>query len=175
MTSEESSEMKQKRLYREVKYARLCSLSLKRTSEVFRLMRVHKYLEAEEYSENLITYLTTARRCNTITIKDLDNVLRGLRNKNVVVEEEDNEGSMTGYAIGEHIVAFWVEGTKPNWYLGIVEENEGPGPVVSYMKRIEAEGRSWAYPETAEILEISEDQILARKVNVQYARTVRIK
>ena len=36
-------------------------------------------------------------------------------------------------------------------------------------------GTSWTFPETAEVLDTSPDQILASKIKVQYSGTVRIR
>ena len=46
-----------KRLYVEVRFAKHSTTSLPRSSEIFRLKRVHKELSVEEYAENLTIYL----------------------------------------------------------------------------------------------------------------------
>jgi hypothetical protein len=46
---------------------------------------------------------------------------------------------------------------------------------VSYMTCADQTGLSWTFPESAEILDTSFDQILASKVKVQYLATVRIR
>ena len=71
-------ETKNKRLYNEVKYARISCMSLKPTAAVFRLKRQYKNLTSDEYAENLMAYLANARCCKTITVEDLNNVMRGI-------------------------------------------------------------------------------------------------
>ena len=43
------------------------------------------------------------------------------------------------------------------------------------MTRADMLGTSWTFPETAEVLDTSSDQILASKIKVQYSGTVRIR
>ena len=52
-----SENVKNKRLYLEVRYAKNSSLSFPKVSEVFRLKRKGKNLASEEYTTNLATYL----------------------------------------------------------------------------------------------------------------------
>jgi len=61
--------------------------------------------------------------------------------------------------VGEHVIAFWIEGSKAIWHLGVVEDIKNGNPIVSYMVRKDTSGKSWTYPECAEILEISQDQV----------------
>ena len=72
------------------------------------------------------------------------------------------------------MIAFWIEGSKVIWHLGVVEDIKNGNPIVSYMVRKNTSGKSWTYPECAEILETSQDQILASKIGVQYLGSVRI-
>ena len=76
------------------------------------------------------------------------------------------------FTLGEHVVAYWFEINSVKWYLGIVEGYESNKIQVSYMTRA---GDSWTFPETAELLETSPDQILASKIKVQYSGTARIR
>ena len=66
---------KNKRMYDEVKYARITSTSLKSTNAIFRLKKNYKNLPTEEYVDNLSAYLSNARSCKTLTIEDLRNVI----------------------------------------------------------------------------------------------------
>ena len=66
---------KNHRLYVEVRYAKNTSLRLKHSDSVFRLRRDNKNLSSEEYSENLKTYLGSARKIKTISISDLSDVI----------------------------------------------------------------------------------------------------
>ena len=52
-----SDAQKNARLYTEVRYARNTSLSLPKSSDVFRLKKKYKNLSTQEYSSNLKTYL----------------------------------------------------------------------------------------------------------------------
>ena len=55
--------IKNTRLYNEVRYARMTCMSLKPTAAVFRFKRNHDNLSIEEYSQNLISYFSSAM-CN---------------------------------------------------------------------------------------------------------------
>ena len=79
-------EVKVKRLYNEIRYARMSSMSLQPTAAVFRLNRNYTNLSSEEYADNLCSYLCSARSCKTITIEDLNNVIHGIAGKEVDTE-----------------------------------------------------------------------------------------
>ena len=55
--SDAPDELKNTRLYKEVRYAWLTSTSLKPTAAVFRLKRNHKNLECQENNDNLTSNL----------------------------------------------------------------------------------------------------------------------
>ena len=179
-------EAKNKRLYKEVRYARMSSMSLKPTASVFRLKRNYQNLSTEEYADNLSSYLCSARSCKTITINDLNNIIHSITEKETheeptesSLEESDASGECAdcepNFIHGEHIVAFWFESDCVKWHLGIVEGFDKSQIRVSYMTRSDASGTSWTFPETAEVLVTSQDQILASKIKVQYSGTVRIR
>ena len=67
-----------------------------------------------------------------------------------------------------------MEGHIARWYLGIAEAEKSDKLLISYMICADSKGQSWAFPETAEILEIPVAQIIASKVKVQYLGSVRI-
>ncbi len=174
--------LKNKRMYDEVKYARITCMSLKRTAAVFRLRRNHRNLSTEEYAENLISYLSTARCCSQITIGDLRNVMYGIMGKNHQDEthtpelesslEEPVPKNKT-CVVGEHVIAFWHEGNETKWHLGVVEKIQ---PLtVSYMTRTDQSGHNWTFPERSEIIQTAIDQVIATKIKVQYLGTVRIR
>ena len=50
------------------------------------------------------------------------------------------------------MIAFWVEGNKTKWHLGVVVEIENDNHVVSYMIQTESKGKSLTYPKRAEFL-----------------------
>ena len=73
------------------------------------------------------------------------------------------------------MIAFWLEGNTAKWYLGVVEGISDGKILISYMSRADTKGKSWTFPQAAEVLETSPEQILASKVKVQYLGTVTIK
>ena len=87
----------------------------------------------------------------------------------------EGEKNPIQYQIGEHLIAFWIEGNETKWHLGVVEAIENENPLVSYMILTNAKGRSWTYPESAEVIWTSCGQILASKVKVQYLGSVCIR
>ena len=54
---EESDEIKNKRMYIEVRHAKNSSLSFPKSSDIFRLKKAGRNLSTEEYSTNLVAYL----------------------------------------------------------------------------------------------------------------------
>ena len=106
-------------------------MSLIPTAAVFQLKRNHRNLSNKEYSQNLISYLSSARCCKQITNSDLCNVMHGIMGKSEAVFTNINEMYSSNMGAicqkeseivqGEHVITFWVEGNKTKWYLGIVE------------------------------------------------------
>ena len=80
----------------------------------------------------------------------------------------------SGIVQGEHVTAFWVEGNKIKWYFGTVETKNKKKLVISYMSKADKKRKVWTFPECAELLETSQEQILATKVKVQCLGTTRI-
>ena len=117
---------KNKRLYMEVKYARVTSMSLKPTAAVFRLVRNHRKLETMEYADNLSSYLDSARSCRTITLADFDNVLHALCGKESAKTDTSlvDSAAEEDYKIGENVAVFWMDETV-QWFLGVVDSNVG--------------------------------------------------
>ena len=75
---------------------------------------------------------------------------------------------------GEHVAAFWFA-SDFQWYLGVIDDiNEGV-LFVSYMIRASDRNVDWVFPETAEVFETSFEQIMARRVPVEYQCSVRIR
>ena len=52
------------------------------------------------------------------------------------------------YPMGEHVIAFWLQGNEAKWHLGFVEGLKNGNYVVSYMTRADSKGKSWTYPES---------------------------
>ena len=66
---------KQKRLYLEVRYARDTSLSLPKTSDIFRLMKDHAKLPTTTLARNLKTYLPNVSSKSEATLEEFDQAL----------------------------------------------------------------------------------------------------
>ena len=76
MSSEEEDDAsKVARLYTEIPYARDTSLSLPKTSDIFRLMKDHKKLSSKTYAVNLKTYPSN------ITMGDFDQAIDVILNQ----------------------------------------------------------------------------------------------
>ena len=133
--------IKNNRLYKEIKYARMTCMSLQPTAAIFRLMRNHRKLETKEYADNLITYLDSACTCRTITLDDLSNVLHGLsgKAKNGTNTEVPSSTELP-FAVGDYVAAFWFDG-QYKWYLGVVDNVREDIVTVSYMARSDSCGR----------------------------------
>ena len=54
----------------------------------------------------------------------------------------------------------------------MVEAEKSDKLLISYMIQADSKRQSWTFPETAEILETSVEQITASKVKVQYLGSV---
>ena len=123
--------IKNTRLYNQVRYAQMTCMSLKPTAAIFQLKRNHHNPSNKEYSQNLISYFSSARCCKQITISDLCNVMHSIMGRSEAVPTNINEISSSSMGAicqkeseivhGEYVIAFWVEGNKTKWYLGIVE------------------------------------------------------
>ena len=159
---------------KEVKYARMTCTSLKPTAPVFRLERKSKSLPTQEYAENLITYLDTARCTKTLTLQDLNHVLTGLTAQ---VLNKNSSNTTQDFTIGEHIAPFWIE-DQYKWHLGVVETILDNGnPKVSYLYTTDNDRKTWTYPdpENKEMHETEKDQILLKNIKVNYLSSINIK
>ena len=92
----------------EVTYARLmmCTSMNPSKAAVFRLQRNHKDLTNDEYAENLISYLDTARSCKNITMNDLSNILFGIVSSVTASSTSTSSSEYTNFVAGDHIAAF---------------------------------------------------------------------
>ena len=70
-----SDEEVNKRMYDEVKNARMISTSLKSTNALFRFKKSDKNLSTEEYVDDLNTHIYNTRSCENVTIEDLRNII----------------------------------------------------------------------------------------------------
>ena len=85
--SEEIDEIERNaRLYREIRYTKLSTSSMKRSSDVFRLKKDHITLDSEDYAHNLKAYFGCIHSINTISLESFSAILTGLnaaRNNNI--------------------------------------------------------------------------------------------
>ena len=65
---------------------------------------------------------------------------------------------------GEHVIAFWVEGNKTKWYLGIVETKKNDKLVISYMSKADKKGKVWTFPECVELWKHLRSKFLLQKL-----------
>ena len=78
VNSEMNNEQKIKRLYIEVRYCRNSSLSLPKSSPIFRLKENHKNLSISNYQTNLKVYLSKISCCANVSWVDFDTVIEEL-------------------------------------------------------------------------------------------------
>ena len=123
--------------------------------------------------------MNSARCCKRITVDDLCNIIYGIAGQTdlaeTVVDKESDTGegqTDTKYKLGKHVIAYWLGGHIARWYLGMVEAEKSDKLLISYMIQADSKRQSWTFPETAEILETSVEQIIASKVKVQYLGSV---
>ena len=177
MESTEESQSKNNRMKKEVKYARLTCTSLKPTAPVFRLERKSKNLPTQEYAENLTSYLDKARCIKTLTLLDLKHVLTGLTAQVSKYNCNETSSNSQEFSIGEHIAAFWIE-DKYDWHLGVVDLIKPNGnPQVSYLYSTDKERKIWTFPDpdNIEVQETGKEQIILKKIKVEYLSSINIK
>ena len=135
-------------------------------------MHQMKKIDAEEYSDNLISYLDNARSIKNITA-DLNNVLPRLTMTLLFNNDIEN---MNDFVVGEYIAAFSLEDTTYEWYLGVIEDIHPINTIViSYLIWADTKGKKWVFPEKAEFVETEAEQILMRNIHVTYMQSARIK
>ena len=115
-------------------------MPLKSSAVVFRLKRNSRNLETREHVDNLMSYLDSAR-----IIKSLSNALHGISAKAGIVPSFAINDS---YIMGEHVAAFWYEGERFAWCLGVVDgfDETNQNILVSYLSPKDASGHEWASP-----------------------------
>ena len=163
---------KNHRLYVEVRYAKNTSLRLNHSDSVFRLRRDNKNLSSEEYSENLKTYLGSARKIKTISISDLSDVIviAKITGKKSTCDNEEVSNTESLLKPGEHVAVYWVEEANTVvWYLGIVEEvGKDNRAKILLLKRSDKKGLNWIIPDEPEKLNVDNDQFVACDICVIY-------
>jgi hypothetical protein len=189
MESEPESIEKNQRMYREVRFQRLSSQSLKKDAAVFRLKRDGRNLPTKDYADNLCVYLDQSRNSLSLTLSDLRNVLTGLTGasgiqneycaERIINQSHDSDDSDTpSFHIGEHIAAVWYDddSNTQRWHLGVVDgTNNAKQLVVSYMKMSDKKGQKWLFPDKADIHVTSVDQINKQHKQLMYSLTAAIR
>ena len=100
----QTEEDRNKRMFKEVKYARMSCTSLKPNCSVFCLKRNHKNLSTEEYTDNLCSYLSNARSSKMLTITDLNRVLHCLAHQSNVDLQEHTFENEDEHHVGDHVI-----------------------------------------------------------------------
>ena len=77
--SEISEDIKNKRLYLEIRYARDISLSIPKTSDIFRLKKDYKNLPTLKYATNLQVYLKNVTCKTSVSLTDFLSALQSLK------------------------------------------------------------------------------------------------
>ena len=167
MQSNVENSSKNSRLYKEVRYAKMSSVSLHPSAPVFKLKRNGKNLTTAEYANNLKEFFNTVKCCKEISNLQLNTVVSEIF-KGISSTKIDS-------LLCEHIIAVWKEGPNIDWYVGVVEEARGEELLVKYMERVEKAGKIWMFPETASVWETTPQQIIQRQVKVHYFREINVK
>ena len=145
---------------------------------VFRLQRNHKDVTTDEYADNLMAYLDTARSCKNITMTHLNNILFGIASHVAPLDFSISGRSEeeTNFMVGDHIAAFWLT-EEYQWHLGIIDTVVDDAKIkVSYILRVESTNdHVWVFPEEADVHDTSVDQIMCKNIKVDYLNSIRIK
>ena len=174
--TEIDEEERQIRLYIEVRYAKMSSSGMKRSCNIFRLMKDHKKLESFDYAHNLKTYFGCVHSVQTITLQDLSAILTGLKAANdknptiADIQEKDDDAIKQG----EHVACVWADEKDPTgisltWHLGVVESVNTDSATISYLQQNSTDKSCWAYPETASTLSTPFEQIIKKNLKVEYS------
>ena len=67
---------------------------------------------------------------------------------------------------------YWIEGSKPTWHLGIIDNVEENSCLVSHLVRKSVDGCLWAFPAEADTWSVFPEQILAKNICVEYTQSV---
>lgn len=178
--SEEIDEIERNaRLYREIRYTKLSTSSMKRSSDVFRLKKDHITLDSEDYAHNLKVYFGCIHSINTISLESFSAILTGLnaaRNNNISnISTEPKKALLTlTLQTGEHVAGVWSDDNGPSgqtltWHIGVIELVDSEKVSVSYLQASSKDRCHWVYPETAATLCTPLDQIIATGLSVEYS------
>ena len=67
---------------------------------------------------------------------------------------------------------YWIEGSKPTWHLGTIDNVEENSCLVSHLVRKSVDGCLWAFPAEADTWSVFPEQILAKNICVEYTQSV---
>ena len=114
-----------------------------------------KNIDAEEYDDNLISYLDNARSIKSITLPDL-NVLHRLTM--TLLSKNDIENT-TDFMVGEYIAAFLLEETTYEWYLGLIEDIHTKNTIDVYdLIRADTKDKMCVFIEDTKLVETEAEQ-----------------
>ena len=114
-----------------------------------------KNIDAEEYDDNLISYLDNARSIKSITLPDL-NVLHRLTM--TLLSKNDIENT-TDFMVGEYIAAFLLEETTYEWYLGLIEDIHTKNTIDVYdLIRADTKDKMCVFIEDTQLVETEAEQ-----------------
>ena len=163
-------------MYIEVRFQKNTSKFLKKDNAIFHFKRDEKNLPTSDYVFNLCLYFDKSCCVGSLSIGDLQIVLNSLKSstfdsvpqnveKSLYNDKENNEGQ---FQIGEAVACIWQEdvGYNITWYLGIVDQTVGDKVDLSYMRKSDKQGLSWLFPDEGEIHDMSQDQIIARNIEI---------
>ena len=88
----------------------------------------------------------------------MNNVLHGLTMIPLLKNHIENTNS---FVVVEYIAAFWFEDTTYKCYLGVIEDiHPNNAIVVSYLIQADTKGKTWVFPDEAQLIETEVKQIL---------------
>ena len=115
---------------------------------------------------------------------DLRNVLNSLKSSTIDSVPQNAEESRYGdkenneeqFQIGEAAACIWQDdvGYNVTWYFGIVDQIVGDKVYMSHLRKSHKQGVSWLFPFEAGIHDTSQNEIIARNIEIRYSMTAMI-
>ena len=174
-----TEDIKNKRMYTEVRYARNTCLSLKNAEKatMFRLKTSgQKNLSTLEYAENLIQYFGNTKNVENLSLDDFNAALLGVINKSSnerAQGQNREEGSTNVLSIGEHVALLRKDSERITWVIGIIE-----GVCDSQRYRVAQMSTKdfikWTFPKKAVIEDVRFEDIICSNIAVKYCQTANI-
>ena len=186
---------KNQRLYIEIRYAKLSTSNMKRSSAIFKLKKNYKNLDNDDYAHNLRLYFGCLSSVKTISLEDFSYILTGLNaandtaNINVLTSESNSaqadveqtvSNDVSGFGPhnlhqGVHVAGVWSDDTDATgqtltWHIGVVESVDDNGATVAYLVQTKNNSKNnWMFPESASTHYTPFDQIIATDLSVRYS------